>query len=400
MKRLAYVVSSHGFGHAARACAVIEALWERDPRVRVEIFAGTPDWFFAQSLDHRAPSPDAYRVHQAVTDVGLRQATALREDAEATRRALDELLPFDEGCRPLAKALAATGPDVVVCDISPWGLVAARRIGVPSVLVENFTWDWIYAGYPELRSYVEPFAEAFALADRRIQSEPICRPVDGARVVPPVSRRPRRDRAATRERLGVEGDSELVMVTMGGVAWRYDALDALRASDRSAGGRRRAWLVAGGAPSDDEKGGDGGVEGDVVRRGNVLLLPHRSRHYHPDLVAASDVIVAKLGYSTLAEVASARARLAYVPRPAFPESPPMERWARLHLATRRIEPEEMESAHWAARVAAHVDELSALDAGRPAPRGDTLCGDTRRGGGATRVAGEISSLEAGARMEA
>lgn len=384
MRRLAYVVSSHGFGHAARACAVIEALWERDPQIRIEILAGTPEWFFAQSLGHRAPSPESYRVHRATTDVGLRQTSALREDADATRRALDELLPFDQGCRPLADALAATEPDLVVCDVSPWGLAAARRIGVPSVLVENFTWDWIYAGYPELEPYVEPFADAFALADRRIQTEPICRPVDGALGVPPVSRRPRRDRGETRRRLGVADEAELVMVTMGGVEWRYDALGALEASDRSAAGRPRVWLVAGGAPSDDERAGDDGEAGDAVRRGNVLLLPHRSRHYHPDLVAASDVVVAKLGYSTLAEVASAGARLAYVPRPAFPESPPLERWARDELVARRVEPREMEAADWAARVAEHVDALSSTEATRtPPPHG-----------GAGRVAEEIVSLPA------
>ena len=32
-----------------------------------------------------------------------------------------------------------------MCDISPLGLMVAERAGLPSVLVENFTWDWLYA---------------------------------------------------------------------------------------------------------------------------------------------------------------------------------------------------------------------------------------------------------------
>ena len=44
---------------------------------------------------------------------------------------------------------------------------------------------------------------------------------------------------------------------------------------------------------------------------------------HPDLVNASDVIIGKLGYSTLAEAYHAGLPYAYIPRPHFRESPAM-----------------------------------------------------------------------------
>jgi UDP-N-acetylglucosamine:LPS N-acetylglucosamine transferase len=61
--------------------------------------------------------------------------------------------------------------------------------------------------------------------------------------------------------------------------------------------------------------------GDRLRvEGNLIRLPHHSDFYHPDLVDASDAVIGKLGYSTLAEVYRAGVPFGYIPRPGFRES--------------------------------------------------------------------------------
>ena len=45
--------------------------------------------------------------------------------------------------------------DLVVADIPPLGLAAARRAGVPGIGVSNFTWDWIFSAYPDTEDLVE-----------------------------------------------------------------------------------------------------------------------------------------------------------------------------------------------------------------------------------------------------
>jgi hypothetical protein len=80
---IACFVSSHGFGHAARASAVMNAIYEQWPYVYFEIFTETPEWFFRQSL--QAP----FACHQVKTDVGLVQTSALRFDLNKTIAALD-----------------------------------------------------------------------------------------------------------------------------------------------------------------------------------------------------------------------------------------------------------------------------------------------------------------------
>jgi hypothetical protein len=95
----------------------------------------------------------------------------------------------------LATRVRSLGCRLVVCDIAPLGLAVARALGVPGVLVENFTWDWIYEGYRTAHVGVADFAlivaGLFSKADLRIQTAPVCVPAEGASSVAPVSRAPR-----------------------------------------------------------------------------------------------------------------------------------------------------------------------------------------------------------------
>jgi len=75
---IATFVTPHGFGHAARACAVMEALFRAQPTVRFDIFTKVPRWFFHASLT--AP----FEVHDLLTDVGLAQCGPLEEDLDET----------------------------------------------------------------------------------------------------------------------------------------------------------------------------------------------------------------------------------------------------------------------------------------------------------------------------
>ena len=78
-------------------------------------------------------------------DVGFRQASALVADLDATIDALGRFVPFDDALvTELADRVRSTGCKAVLCDISPLGIAVAERAGVPSLLVESFTWPWLY----------------------------------------------------------------------------------------------------------------------------------------------------------------------------------------------------------------------------------------------------------------
>ena len=85
---ITYFVSPHGFGHAARASAVMEALHRINPAICFDIYTTVPRWFFQESLS----GPYAYST--MLTDVGLVQQTPFQENLPATLERLDCFLQF------------------------------------------------------------------------------------------------------------------------------------------------------------------------------------------------------------------------------------------------------------------------------------------------------------------
>ena len=209
-----------------------------------------PEWFFASSLT----CPFGY--HAVLTDIGLVQSTPLAEDLDATLKRLEEFLPFDETLlNSLVRRLTRLGCRFVICDISPLGLAAAQRAGIPSILIENFTWDWIYEAYangrPAFSRFIGLLTELFGLATSRIQTEPVCRPEPRFASVAPVSRAPRERRDTVRARLAVPPEAPMVLVTMGGLPWQPASLHRLESGDvfvvrRDAARARRATPSPGG----------------------------------------------------------------------------------------------------------------------------------------------------------
>lgn len=86
--RIAYFISPHGLGHAARAAAVMDALCDLEPDIAFEIFTLVPEGFFIDSL------PGVFQYHPVLTDVGLVQKTPLKADLPATLNRLNQFLPF------------------------------------------------------------------------------------------------------------------------------------------------------------------------------------------------------------------------------------------------------------------------------------------------------------------
>jgi len=331
MGRVAYFVSPHGFGHAARACAVMAEMRRRCRDIHFDIFTEVPRWFFAESL------PGDFTYHPLASDIGLVQRSPLIEDLEATVDRLDAAPHRDgEKIRELADRLRRLGSSIVIVDVSPLGLAAAAAASLPSVLVENFTWDWIYLNYPNspsrLQRHGHRMAEVFAAADLRIQTEPVCELLATAVQVPPVARSPGIERSVVRKRLGVPVDASMIVVSMGGVPWDYGGFLNF---EHTSG----PWIVV-----------PGGSERIARRRDRLLLLPFHADVYHPDLVAASDAVVSKLGYSTVAETYRAGSAFAYLKRPHFPESPVLARWVEQRMAATEITEEAMSDGAWLADV--------------------------------------------------
>ncbi|HEY5866002.1 MAG TPA: hypothetical protein VI542_10740 [Candidatus Tectomicrobia bacterium] len=329
--RIAYFVTPHGFGHAARAAAVMVALQEIDPALQFDIFTQVPRWFFQDSRVRD------FRYYHVCTDIGLVQTTSLREDLAATVHRLDRFFPCDSALvTTLAALLRSASCALVLCDIAPLGIVAASAAGVPSVLLENFTWDWIYQGYvheeTRLARHIAYLQDIFAAADYHIQMQPVCRPSQADLTAPPVSRHPQGSAQQTRAQMGIPPEAPALFLTMGGIPEPYTFLSQLQHN------RDTFFVVLGAADT-------------LERRHQMVLLPHRSPVFPPDLVYACDAVVSKTGYSILAEVYHAGVPFGYVRRQRFREGPVLDRYIATHMHGIAMTESEFHSGTWLSSLA-------------------------------------------------
>ncbi|MGD9289839.1 MAG: hypothetical protein PVG74_19635 [Desulfobacterales bacterium] len=334
-KRIACFVSPHGFGHAARAAAVMEALSQSDKALQFEIFTTVPSWFFQDSMSAQ------FGYHKLTTDIGLVQKNAFQTDVENTLRALEDFYPPATSLiGKITEKIRRLHCDLIVCDIAPIGILAAKEAMKPSILIENFTWDWIYQPYAATDSritrYIKYLQPIFNAADYHIQTAPVCRRNSADFVSAPVSRKIKSTGSEIRRRLKISADNKMVLVTTGGIPQGYGFLENLDSLTEI------TFVMPGAGP-------------EIKMSNNLIILPHRSEFYHPDLVYAADAVVGKVGYSTLAEVYHAGIPFGYVTRSDFRESETMEQFIQEHMFGIPVSESEFNSGHWTAKLGNLLD---------------------------------------------
>jgi len=289
----------------------MQALYRRLPFVHFEVFTEVPEWFFENSLGC------SYTYNRVACDVGLAQVNPFESDTAETVLRLERLFSAREHVLAQTTALLkACRCRLVLCDIAFMGIEAAEILRIPSMLIENFTWDFIYAGYfdrePKLEYYAREVKKVFDRVPNRIQTVPICEPNSIFYQVEPVSRRPKSNPGEIRRLLGIEPQEQVILVTTGGIVPDYQSGESLKRFSN-------ITFILPGAGS------------TASRDANLIRLPHQTGYYSPDLVAACDAVIAKLGYSTVAEVFHAGLPFGYIQRPDFPESKTMGKFVQSEM---------------------------------------------------------------------
>jgi hypothetical protein len=288
---VAFYISGHGFGHASRQVEIVNAFGARHPGTPIFIRTAAARWLLERTI--RVP----FELDPRPCDTGIVQIDSLRLDAERSLLdARDFYATFDARADEDAALLRQRGTQLVIVDTAPLGCEAAARAGIPSVVVSNFTWDWIYAAYADQLHLAPDLVPTIQHAYRQAEAawrlpmhggfETFPRIVD----VPFVARHARHDRDETRRRLGLPLDRNLALPTFGGYGvggLEYSQLDL---SDE--------WQVLADFP-------DARIYESGLR--------------YEDLVAAVDVVFTKPGYGIISECIANRTALVYTERGRFAE---------------------------------------------------------------------------------
>lgn len=332
---IAYFISAHGFGHAARASAIMAEIQARDPSIHFDIFTRVPAWFFEQNDTLR------YTHHNVQTDVGLIQSDPMHHDLIKTIAEWEQFIPFCQSQRvTLCQYLTDKHCRLVISDISPLGIIVAKHAAIPSVLVANFTWDWLYRPYvdthPTFKNFISWLQTVYVTCDYIIQTQPSC-PMPGYTnridlTTHPVSRRFTSTITSTKRSLGIPDTAKLITITMGGVEGKSLALNSVL-------GQNDYYVVTPGT-------GD-----TLTQHNNVITLPRRSQFHHPDIINASDLVIGKLGYSTLAETYYAGIPFWYFTRDNFIENEALANFANEHMRGVAVPLTVLEHSEWLEKLA-------------------------------------------------
>jgi UDP:flavonoid glycosyltransferase YjiC (YdhE family) len=133
LQRIAYYISSHGFGHAARQQAIIRELAKQGAEIHVR--SASPAKFFTAASSY----------HQQRYDIGMIQADALHFDIPASLNWMADFLK--EQPKRIASETAfirEKGIELIVSDMPPIAFEIAEAAQLPSVAITHFTWDWVY----------------------------------------------------------------------------------------------------------------------------------------------------------------------------------------------------------------------------------------------------------------
>ena len=330
-----FYVSGHGFGHTSRQIEVINALGARRPDIEIVVRTSAPRWLF----DRTARVPVS--LISGECDTGVIQIDSLRLDARLTIQRADAFYhTMAERTRVEAQLLEERDARFVVADAPPLGCTAAVAAGIPAVVVTNFTWDWIYEGYPDELGAAPELLPTIRSAYR--QAEAAWRlPMHGGFAtfdtildVPFIARHAHHPRDVVRRTLGLPLNQPLVLSSFGGYGVRgFDAgaLDCLASYGVVITHRDDSDLING-APA------------GVHQLSEARLYESGLRY--EDLVAASDIVATKPGYGIIAECIANETAVLYTSRGRFVEYDVLVEAMPKYLRCRFIDHDDLFAGRW------------------------------------------------------
>lgn len=343
MPHLLAAISAHGYGHLAQAAPVLNALRAQLPALQLTVRCALPQ----EVLARRIVGPFG---HQPVADdFGMVMRDALAVDVAASTACYAAFhQDWERRVAAVARELAQVAPDLILADIPYLTLAAAARAGIPAIAMGCLNWAEIYGYYchtlPEAGSIRAQMLAAYNNAAVFLRTTPAMPMSDLANLqdIGPVALTGSARRAEIAGRCGLAAGERLVLVAMGGIAFR----PPLERWPVTPGVRyviQRDWQAA---------------------RDDSLVLEELGLPFS-DVLASCDAVLTKPGYGTFVEAACAGVPVLYVPREDWPEEPWLVRWLERQVPCAAVPRRELDTGAFLARLG------RLWQAPRPAPRAAT-----------------------------
>lgn len=295
---IAYYITPHGFGHAVRSLEVLRRLAALGPDVEPIIISDIPEALVEQNLG-RLP-----RIRRLRLDVGLYQLDSIRFDLEKSLALLTGLVSEAEAI--IAREMAFLRRErvrAVVSDIAWLPFEAARRCGIPSIGISNFTWDWIYSVYAAEDPRWEPITSTIRRGYEKcslflqLPMHGDCSACPVREDVPLVARKAENSGARVRSMLGLDSAEKLILLA-------FVSLDLSEAALRNLANIDGIVFLYK-SPMKFDLPGALNLDGAPVS--------------FPDVVGAADAVLTKPGYGIVSDCLAQGTPVVYTERGLFAE---------------------------------------------------------------------------------
>jgi L-arabinokinase len=290
-----YYITSHGYGHGVRSCCIANAL-PKD--IQITFRTTLPKQFFHEELQR----PFSYSSGEF--DCGCIQSDGVTTDIDSTLQRYKNITQQNK--QLLSDEIRWCQEhhiDGVISDITPFAFEVAHNLGVPSIAISNFTWFDIYNEYIPGHEFFLPFLDQmqmqYSLANTAIALYPSL-PMNYFKniiKVPIIGRRGKDIREKILEKYNISAQKKIGLIYVGNFGMQTARWELLERYDN--------WEFLSVYPLHNNPS-------------NFHLITKDDFPYQ-DLIASSDVMIAKLGYGSVSECMLNGKPIIYLPRTFFAE---------------------------------------------------------------------------------
>lgn len=141
MRTMAFYISDYGYGHASRSIALVRELVRQDEHLKIIVCHSYAWNFLHQSLQH--PNIIFRKIQ---TDIGyvLKENSMMPDSIKMENKLESFIEDWELKVERERDFLFEHKVNLVISDISPLPFLPAKKLGVPSIGISNFTWSTAY----------------------------------------------------------------------------------------------------------------------------------------------------------------------------------------------------------------------------------------------------------------
>lgn len=293
--KIVFYITNHGFGHASRNVPIIQEMLQRNSQLEIDIKSDKERCLFLDRNLKKYSNRIKYYTNCSEVGLILQDGIMLPDVDKMKENIVRDFLLWGENIEREKNYMIKEKIGLVVCDVLNWPLRAAKELGIKSVLIGNFTWSQMYKSFYSEEIW-KPYFDNYKLADMALWYEIHEKSLDTY----------------------CENTKQLSLVSR-----KVDEFEAKKIKEKY---KKPIVFVSNGASAELNEVIDvNDLPYDfLITRGlnlageNVHELPMDMINT-PDYIAAADYIIAKGGWSTVAEILLQRKRCALIFRGDNPE---------------------------------------------------------------------------------